>query len=43
METVLEALRLYRQQMEFKPGELMKYAKICRVVNVIRPYLEMIQ
>ena len=43
METVLEALRLYRQQMEFKPGELMKYAKICRVANVIRPYLEMIQ
>lgn len=43
METVLEALRLYREQMEFQPAELMKYARICRVANVIRPYLEMIQ
>ncbi|MBR2693513.1 MAG: type IV toxin-antitoxin system AbiEi family antitoxin domain-containing protein [Thermoguttaceae bacterium] len=43
METVLEALRLYRRQMEFKPDKLMEFAKVCRVANVIRPYLEMIQ
>lgn len=43
MEAVLEALRLYRQRMEFKLGELIKYAKICRVANIMRPYLEMIQ
>jgi hypothetical protein len=28
--------------MEFKLGEILKYARICRVEKIMRPYLEMI-
>jgi hypothetical protein len=41
MEVVLEALKLYKHRKEFKVGEILKYAKICRVENIMRPYLEM--
>ncbi len=41
MEVVLEALKLYKLRKEFKAGEILKYAKICRVENIMRPYLEM--
>ncbi|MCE5200750.1 MAG: type IV toxin-antitoxin system AbiEi family antitoxin domain-containing protein [Armatimonadota bacterium] len=40
MDVVLEALRLYRARKPFSVGELLKYAKICRVENVMRPYIE---
>ena len=41
MDVVLEALKLYKIRKEFKSGEILKYAKICRVENIMRPYLEM--
>ena len=40
MDTVLEALTLYRDQHKPKPRKLIEYAKVCRVEKVIRPYLE---
>lgn len=42
METVLEALRFYREQRKPKVDALLRYAKICRVASVMRPYLEAI-
>lgn len=40
MDVVLEALRLYRNHKQFNPGKLLHYARICRVDNVMKPYLE---
>lgn len=40
LETVLEALRLYRSRKRPKVEELMKFARVCRVEKVMRPYLE---
>lgn len=40
MEVVLEALKLYKTRKKFNLGELVKYAKICRVEKVMQPYLE---
>jgi predicted transcriptional regulator of viral defense system len=40
MDVVLEALKLYRERKPLKVSKLMKYARICRVENIIRPYLE---
>lgn len=40
MEVVLEALELYRTRKTFRPGKLMEYARICRVANVMAPYVE---
>jgi hypothetical protein len=40
MDVVLEALDLYRTRKNFRPGKLMEYARICRVANVMAPYLE---
>ena len=40
MDVVLEALRLYKTRKKFELGELIKYARICRVEKVMRPYLE---
>ncbi len=40
LETVLEALRLYRRRKRPKVGDLMKFARVCRVEKVMRPYLE---
>ena len=40
MDVVLEALRLYRKTSIFNIGELMNFARICRVENVMRPYVE---
>jgi predicted transcriptional regulator of viral defense system len=42
MDVVLEALKLYKTRKKFHPGNLFKYAKICRVETVMRPYLEAI-
>lgn len=39
MDVVLEALKLYRHK-KLNRSELQKFARICRVENVMRPYLE---
>jgi len=40
LDTALEAVRLYRERKNVNVDALMRYAKICRVEKVIRPYLE---
>ena len=40
LDTVLEAVRLYKQSRRTDVDALVRYAKICRVAKVIRPYLE---
>jgi hypothetical protein len=40
MDVVIEALKLYKMRKSFNVGELLRYAKICRVEKVMRPYLE---
>ena len=42
MDVVLEALKLYKARRNFNLDKLIKYAKICRVKNVMLPYLEII-
>ena len=42
MDIAMEALRLYRKRRDFDIGMLLKYARICRVEKVMRPYLEAI-
>ena len=40
LDTVVEAVRLYREGRKVKLNDLMRYAAICRVTKIIRPYLE---
>jgi predicted transcriptional regulator of viral defense system len=40
LDVALEALKLYRRRRGIKSDELLRYAAICRVQRVIRPYLE---
>ena len=40
LDIALEALKLYRQTPQSDVGKLLHYARICRVENVIKPYLE---
>ena len=40
MDTVLEALKLYKEKHRFEVEVLLRYAEICRVAKVMRPYLE---
>ncbi len=40
LDTVLEALRLYRSRKRPNVDNLMKFARVCRVEKVMRPYLE---
>ena len=40
MDTVLEALRLYRQRGRMDVDGLVRFARICRVEKIMRPYLE---
>lgn len=40
MDVVLEALKLYKERLKFNIPKLLKYASICRVEKVMRPYLE---
>ncbi|MBI5585547.1 MAG: type IV toxin-antitoxin system AbiEi family antitoxin domain-containing protein [Deltaproteobacteria bacterium] len=42
LDTVVEAVRFYRERKRVKVDDLMRYAAICRVRKVIRPYLEAI-
>ena len=40
MDIVLEALKRYRSHQPFNLVNLLKYARICRVEKVMKPYLE---
>lgn len=42
LDTVLEAIRFYRERKNVKVDDLMRCAEICRVDKIIRPYLEAI-
>lgn len=42
IDTVVEAVRFYRERRSIKVDDLMRYAGICRVKKIIRPYLEAI-
>ena len=42
IDTVTEALRLYRQTKPLKVDTILRYARVCRVEKVMRPYLESI-
>lgn len=42
MDIVIEALKLHKARNGLDLGELLKYARICRVEKVMRPYLEVI-
>ena len=40
LDVAIEAVRLYRERRPLKVGELMRFARVCRVAHVMRPYLE---
>ncbi|MBI5579040.1 MAG: type IV toxin-antitoxin system AbiEi family antitoxin domain-containing protein [Deltaproteobacteria bacterium] len=40
LDTAVEAVRFYRERKRVKVDDLMRYASICRVEKIIRPYLE---
>lgn len=42
METTLAALKALRRTRGFDPEQLLRFARICRVENLVRPYLEAI-
>ena len=39
-DVAVEALKLYLERRPSSPGELLRYARICRVERVMQPYLE---
>lgn len=43
LDVALEALRDARRQKKASANDLWRYAKICRVANVMRPYLEAVE
>ncbi len=43
LDVCIEALRDFKRRKDFNHDELWRYAKVCRVANVMRPYLEAIQ
>lgn len=40
LDTAVEAIRFYIERKSVKVDDLMRYAEICRVKKIIRPYLE---
>ena len=40
LDTAVEAVKLYRERRKIKTDDLMRYAAVCRVKKIIRPYLE---
>ena len=40
MDVALEALKLWKRKKNADIGTIMEYARICRVYNVIKPYIE---
>jgi predicted transcriptional regulator of viral defense system len=43
LDVALEALKECRRKRRCSPSELWKYAKVCRVTKVMRPYLEAVE
>jgi predicted transcriptional regulator of viral defense system len=42
LDTIIEAIRFYRERKKIKADDLMRYATVCRVNKIMRPYLEAI-
>ena len=42
LDTAVEAVRFYRERKRVKVDDIMRYAAICRVKKIIRPFLEAI-
>ena len=42
LETAIQAARAYLARTDASPSELMRYAKICRIENRFRPYLQVL-
>ena len=42
LDTVIEAIRFYRERRKIKVDDLVRYATVCRVYKIMRPYLEAI-
>jgi predicted transcriptional regulator of viral defense system len=42
LDTAIEALKAYREKRKWKIDELMHFAKIARVQNVMKPYLQVL-
>lgn len=40
MDVAIEALKFYRSQKKIKMNDIYHFARICRVENIMRPYLE---
>lgn len=40
LDTAIEALKLYRQHKRVRVDDLLRFAQICRVEKIMRPYLE---
>ena len=40
LDTAIEAVKFYRDKKSVKVNELMRYARICRVEKVMKPYME---
>lgn len=40
LDTAIEALKLFLRDRRGSPDELMRFARVCRVEKVIRPYIE---
>ncbi len=40
LDTAIEALKRYREKKRFKVDDLMRFARVCRIEKVMRPYLE---
>ena len=38
LEVVLEAFRFYKSRRKFTLGDLLKYARICRVERIMTPF-----
>ena len=40
MPIILEALNFYRERKTFQPVKLIQYAKVARIQNIMKPYIE---
>jgi len=40
LDVAVEALKLYRERRRIRSSELLRFARVCRVEKVMRPYLE---
>lgn len=42
IDVAIEALKFYRSRKKIRMNDVYRYAKICRVENIMRPYLEVV-